>query len=98
MAAFLNAALLFKGLVDRQIFIFKPGWLIFIARLFLATCGMLFVIELLQAEMNEWLKWGWEQRVFQLFYVCFAGLFSYLALNFVFGARPSQFVSPVRSV
>ena len=50
MAAVLNAALLFRGLVDRQIFVFKTGWLAFSIRIFLSTCGMLFVIELLQAE------------------------------------------------
>ena len=97
MAAVLNAALLFRGLVDRQIFIFKPGWLAFSIRIFLATCGMFFVIELLRAETSEWLKWEWRQRIFQLSYICFAGFFSYLSLSFVFGTRPSQFASPLRS-
>ena len=97
MAAVLNAVLLFRGLVERRIFIFKPGWLVFSIRIFLATAGMLFVIELLQAETSEWLKWEWRQRIFQLSYICLAGFFSYLSLSFIFGTRPSQFASPLRS-
>ena len=97
MAAVLNAALLFRGLVDRQIFVFKTGWLAFSIRIFLSTCGMLFVIELLQVEASEWLKWEWSQRIFQLSYICLVGFFSYLSLSFVFGGRPSQFASPLRS-
>ena len=97
MAAILNAVLLFKGLIDREIFIIKSGWLAFLARIFLSTCGMFFIITQLQAETDEWLKWGWDQRAFQLGYICLAGLSSYLVLSFILGTRSSQFTNPLKA-
>ncbi len=97
MAAILNAILLFKGLIDREIFIIKSGWLAFLARIFLSTCGMFFIITQLQAETDEWLKWGWDQRACQLGYICLAGLSSYLVLSFILGTRSSQFTNPLKA-
>ncbi|MDT8399005.1 MAG: murein biosynthesis integral membrane protein MurJ [Pseudomonadales bacterium] len=91
LSAFINAGLLLRGLLQKDIFHFPPGWPVFVARIIVANGVMLLVLMLLAGESAQWLAWGELERIGKLALVCGAGMLSYLLALLLLGLRPAQF-------
>ncbi len=91
LAAFINAGLLLKGLVDSGIYRFAPGWGLLLLRMLLATALMgLVLISLLQI-FTDWMVWPWYERALHLLVVCVCGFLTYFAALFATGMRLGDF-------
>lgn len=91
LAAFVNASLLFAGLMREGVFRFQPGWGIFLGRMVLANVVMCVFLVWLAGDWRLWLEWGVWRRVGVLGMLCFGGLGIYGAVLFVMGMRPADF-------
>ena len=86
-SAFLNAGLLLKGLLERDIYQPESGWWRFIGVLVMASAGMLACLLWLMSQVNQWLAWQWWERAGWLAVICAAGLAVYLLLLWSGGIR-----------
>lgn len=94
VAACLNAALLWRGLVHESVYRFSPAWRAYMVRLLLATLAMLVVLLLLASPTASWLAWSWAERSLQLALACGAGGFAYVLVHLLTGTRLAQLRSP----
>jgi putative peptidoglycan lipid II flippase len=94
-AAYLNAGLLLKGLVQRGIFSFQPGWWRYSARLLSATLAMGLVVWYCMPEEASWLGMDWRSRAAALTLLCGQGVVAYVAVHLLMGSRPGQLRAPV---
>lgn len=88
IAALVNAALLYKGLRARRAFDALPGWLVFAARVTLATTVMGIAIGILAGPLSGWLEAGTVDRILRLALVVAGGVAAYTAALFLAGFRP----------
>jgi len=79
LSAFINAGLLFTGLVRSGVLVLNPGWIVFIARLLLANACMLTVLYLLSPNTAAWFTFGFWERLGIMLMICAAGAVSYAA-------------------
>lgn len=94
LSAFVNAALLLRGLKQQGAYIPQPGWLGFVARVFAACLAMVLTIWWLSNAMEAWHSIQWWQRSWQLSVVCALGLSVYLLGLFFSGLRLADFRRP----
>ncbi len=94
LAAWLNAGLLLRGLLQADVFKFQSGWGLYSLRLALATVGMGAVVLLLQTDISQWLAWEWQQRAWQISLLCVAGGVAYLAAHLAMGTRMRHLRAP----
>ncbi len=88
LSAFLNAGLLYRGLLREGVFRRQPGWAVFSVRLVLAVVAMSAAVLLLLPESEAWLGWGWFDRSLRLGVVCVAGAAAYGVVLLLGGFRP----------
>lgn len=91
LAAFLNAGLLFAGLLREGVFRFQPGWLLFSVRLLIANIVMAVFLVVFSGQWELWLERGTSERVLQLTMLCAGGLLVYGVVLWLCGMRPGQF-------
>lgn len=87
LAAFLNAGLLWAGLIRDGAFRFQTGWLLFIVRLLLANGAMLALLLVLAGQWQDWLDWSLQQRILQMAMLVLGGVCLYALVLFIVGLR-----------
>ena len=91
LASCLNAALLFRGLRKRQVYVPQPGWAGFAVRVLLALAVMGAVLWFGAGSDAQWLNIGGIERILRLTAVVCAGGLAYFATLFALGFRVADF-------
>ena len=91
LGACLNAALLYRGLRRRGIYVPLPGWRVFLRRVLIALCAMGAVLWLVMGPAAEWLASGPLQRALRLAWVVVAGAATYFGALWILGFRLGDF-------
>lgn len=94
-AAYLNAILLWRGLIRRNMYQFQSDWWAWSLRLVLATTAMAAVVVWLSGDWPNWLDFGWRQRVMQMTIVVVSGASAYLAVHLLAGTRFKHLRAPL---
>jgi putative peptidoglycan lipid II flippase len=94
LAAWLNAGLLAKGLLRKDIFEPQAGWREFAGKLILATLAMALLLWLANPAVSTWQPWSWWQRVAVLIALCGAGFALYVGAMAAFGLRVRHLRGP----
>jgi putative peptidoglycan lipid II flippase len=94
LAAWLNAGLLAKGLLRKDIFVPQPGWRGFAAKLLAATLAMGLLLWIADPAASTWQPWRWWQRVGVLCALCAAGLAVYVGAMAASGFRVRHLRGP----
>ena len=89
LAAFVNAGLLFVGLQRTCVFRALPGWPLLIARIVIATTGMVAALSWMTPPLQVWLHLALLARLGLAMGVAVAGVVVYGLLLLVVGLRPS---------
>jgi putative peptidoglycan lipid II flippase len=92
LGACLNAALLYRGLRRRGIYVPLPGWPAFLFKVLLAICAMATVLWLAMGTSAEWLAGGVLERALRLAWVVSAGAATYFVVLWALGFRVRDFV------
>lgn len=92
IAAFVNAALLYKGLRREDIYMPGNGWGIWLLRIVLATVVMGILLVWGIGDLDTWLKAGAGMRALHLAVLVIGGVFVYLATLLALGARPRELI------
>ena len=87
LAALLNAGLLWWGLRKAGVYQAQPGWPAFLLRLVLACAALAVVLLWLDADVQQWFDWGWQQKVLQMGILVGAGVAVFVATLGVTGMR-----------
>ncbi len=94
VSAWLNAALLLRGLLRVDVYVFQPGWVTFALRLLLASAAMVGAVFLLDPGPETWLGWAWHKRALAMAALCLAGLGTYGMAHLLLGTRPRHLRAP----
>lgn len=87
LSAFLNAGLLLYGLRREGVFVWQPGWGLFLVRLALALVALVVVIVQLSPDAPVWLVMDVWGRVWQMAVLVIAGVGVYGAVLLATGLR-----------
>ncbi len=90
LAAFLNAALLYRWLRKHDVYRPLPGWGIFLLRITIASGAMGALLAWGVGDLGRWLAAPTAERVVQLTLWVAVGLAAYAGLIFALGIRPAQ--------
>ena len=90
LAACVNAALLLRGLLAREVFAPGAGWLSLLARYLVANVVLGLVLYYLAGPLSWWLTAEWDARVLRLGQCIVAGTAVYFATLWLSGFRPVQ--------
>jgi putative peptidoglycan lipid II flippase len=90
MSAWLNAMLLLRGLLARQVYRPAAGWLRYTLQLCVPVVLMSALLLLCRAQISDWSLWSAWQRAAVLGGVCAAGGVTYLLGLLLMGLRPAQ--------
>ncbi len=92
LSAWLNAYMLYRGLVKEKVYWLQPGWLRFICQMVFALVVMVVVILGVLQLMPDWLTMSVWQRVGYLSIVVVSGVFSYFAGLYLSGVKIKTFL------
>ena len=95
LGACLNAALLYRALRRRGIYIPRPGWLAFLLKVLVSLSIMAAVLWLTAGESSEWFAPGPGERAARLAGVITLGAASYFVALLALGFRIHDFVKRV---
>ena len=98
VAAYLNAGLLLRGLLQRGIFNFQAGWLGYSVRLISATTSMALMVWYFMPEGASWLDLDWRSRAWALAVLCGQGVAVYLIVHLAMGSRIRHLRAPAAQV
>lgn len=98
LSAFLNAALLWKGLLRDGVYQFDPLWRRYLLRLVIACTCMGVALVVLTPDPALWLNWRWDRRVMGILALCGLGMAVYVLVMWGAGARFSDLRAPTRTV
>ncbi len=87
IAAFVNAGLLFFGLVKERVFFFQSGWIRYAIQLFFANLILAIFLIYYSSELSIWLNWQTGTKILQLGILVFGGIVIYFVALFVLGLR-----------
>lgn len=87
MAAFLNSAMLFRGLKRSGVYRPEPGWLKLVLQVLTANAVMAGLLWWLAGELSRWLAWGSWERAGWLLTLVVAGVAAYFATLAALGLR-----------
>lgn len=90
VAAILNAALLYRGLIRTSILQHSSGWMSFMLQVLAANIAMGFVLLTLNRDLAWWLEAVTIDRVYWLAVSISAGVATYFVVLLVLGLRPSK--------
>ena len=91
LGACINAALLLRGLLQREIYRPQPGWLVFLFKLAIAVYAMTAALWVAAGPDTTWLAMGGVARAFNLTWVVLAGIATYFAALWLLGFRLADF-------
>jgi len=91
LAACLNAALLYRGLRQHDIYTPQPGWPTFYAKLAVAMLVMGVALWFTVGDAASWLRWGLMERLLRLLLVVGLGATVYFATLWITGFRLRDF-------
>ena len=91
LSAFVNAGLLFLGLLKMGIYKPQNNWLFYLAKLFLANSVLAITLWLSLDYFQQWQTATAWQRVSQLLGICIVGLGVYLSVLLLSGLRARHF-------
>ena len=91
IAAFLNAGLMLRGLLQQQAVVLPADWKPWLLKVMTACSMMLLALALLKQPDNQWLAWVDLSRVMHLLMVCGVGTLVYFLVLAMLGFRPAQF-------
>lgn len=94
LAAYVNAALLYRGLRKTGVYVPATNWLPLWGRYILANGIMVLGLWVGTHYLNGWAEWGVMERVLYLGVLCLSGLVAYVLGLFVAGFRPRDFKAP----
>jgi putative peptidoglycan lipid II flippase len=94
VAAYLNAGLLWRGLLRESVYRFSPAWRSYALRLSVATLSMLGVLWWLLPPVSDFLAWAWQERALWLALLCGAGGLTYVVVHIAAGTRLADLRSP----
>ena len=87
IAAFVNAGLLFFGLIKERVFSFQSGWVPYSIQLLFANIILSIFLTNYSSELSTWLNWQTETKILQLGTLVFGGIVIYFVSLFVLGLR-----------
>jgi len=90
LSAYINAALLYRGLHKKAIFQPQAGWMAWLFRIIIATMAMAAVIIWLNPNTTQWSQWVLLERLTNLAGIIISGVFVYFVLLWLQGFRPHQ--------
>lgn len=90
LAACINAALLYRGLRRTNIYSARPGMVLLITRIVLASIAMALLLYFITPSITQWTEWNWWHRSTNLGFYCLIGVFTYVVTLLLQGVRPSQ--------
>jgi putative peptidoglycan lipid II flippase len=88
IAAYLNAVLLYRGLLKRGIFVPLQGWAALTLKVVLASTAMTALIMLAGAAEEIWFAWSATERAFRLAAMIVSGAAVYAVTLLLLGLRP----------
>ncbi len=91
LAALLNAALLYRGLRQHDIYTPQPGWQPFFVKLAVALTTMGIALWFIGGPADAWLEWSLTQRLLRLSMLTGCGAGVYFATLWVMGFRLKDF-------
>jgi putative peptidoglycan lipid II flippase len=91
IAALVNAGLLLRGLLHKDVLVLDAAWWRFTLKVLLAAGIMLVVLLLIRLSPAHWLAWNDLTRAVAIVIVCLGGLLSYVGALLVLGVRPAHF-------
>ena len=91
LAACLNAALLYRGLRQHDIYTPQPGWPVFYAKLAVAMLVMGVALWFAVGDAASWLRWGLMERLLRLLLIVGLGATVYFATLWITGFRLRDF-------
>lgn len=91
LGACVNAVLLLRGLLTREIYRPKPGWSVFLFKLMIAVYVMSGVLWLATGPDSAWLAMRAAARAGTLCSLVLLGSLAYFATLWILGFRPSDF-------
>jgi len=92
LAAWVNAGLLLHLLMRERIFLPRPGWLKFVAKVAAAGAAMTLVLMVGVADLDTWMARGLPQRGLALTAWIGAGAAVYFLVILASGIRPDQLI------
>jgi len=95
VAAYINAGLLLSRLSRDRVFVFQPGWGVWLGRLLSASLVMALLLVLLAPDTSAWLEWDWRQRVWRISLICALGIATYMGIHLLLGTRWRSLHAPV---
>ena len=87
LAAWVNAGLLYRALVRKNIYRPAHGWLRLLAQAGLAGTALAVLLALAVPGLTDWLAWGASQRITQLLLWVLAGVVVYFSVLRLSGLR-----------
>jgi len=87
LAAWVNAGLLYRALVRKNIYRPAHGWLRLLAQAGLAGTALAILLALAVPGLTDWLAWGASQRITQLLLWVLAGVVAYFIVLRLSGLR-----------
>ncbi len=91
LGACINAALLLRGLLQRDIYRPQPGWPVFVFKLVIAVYAMMAMLWVTSGPDASWLAMGGAARAGNLVWVVLLGMATYFAALWALGFRVADF-------
>ncbi|WP_277052196.1 murein biosynthesis integral membrane protein MurJ [Zestomonas thermotolerans] len=91
LGACVNAALLYRGLRQRGMYVPQPGWGKFLLKLLVAVVVMCVVLYGVMQLLPAWSEGGMAERLLRLGLLVLAGALAYFATLAALGFRPRDF-------
>jgi putative peptidoglycan lipid II flippase len=90
LSAFINMALLYRGLHRQNVYRITKKTIGFVVRLVIAVAAMVSVLMWQLQDMQQWLSWGLSERIVSLTILIGLGGLTYLAALLILGIRPKD--------
>jgi len=94
LSAWLNAYLLWRGLLRAQVYRFDSAWRRYLPRMLGAVSLMGVVLIWATPRASSWLAVGWQQRSLMTAGICLLGLLVYLSGLWLMGMRMADLRAP----
>ncbi|GAL19631.1 proposed peptidoglycan lipid II flippase MurJ [Vibrio maritimus] len=90
LSAFINMALLYRGLHRQNVYRITKKTIGFVVRLVVAVAAMVAVLQWQLQDMQQWLSWGLSERILTLTVLIGLGGVTYLVALLILGIRPKD--------
>jgi len=90
ISGYINATLLYSGLLKKGIFQPQSGWMAWLFRTVIASTAMAAAIIWLSPDVSQWSQWQLIERLTNLFSIIMSGAFVYFLILWLQGLRPNQ--------